>query len=103
MSLRLVVNEDGTVEQIVSDEMIKLDGAETVRRASHVLPFDPVKMTAFWLLRKTFGDKGRVSDWTRRWKGMHIVLIVGGPILGPFRSRKVALEAEVEWLERNRF
>jgi hypothetical protein len=83
--------------------MPEIEGNVTVRRASHVLPFDPVKRTAFVLLRAAFGDQGRISDWTRTWKGYHIVEIVDGPILGPYRSREDALQREVEWLEHNRF
>jgi len=103
MLLRLVVKEDGTIEQIVSEEMLKLDGAETVRRASNVLPLGIPKRVAFKALRRVFGDKGRVSAWTRRWRGPQIVEIIDGPTLGPFHSRTEALVREVLWLENNRF
>lgn len=99
---QLSVNLDGTIEQIVSDDMIQIDGDREVRRASNVLPLDPMKRIAFVALRKIFGEKGRVSDWTRTWKGPQIVKIVDGPILGPFRDRKTALDREVQWLLKNR-
>ena len=103
MSLRLVVNEDGTIEQIVSEDMLRLDGAETVKRASNVLPFGITKQIVFKALRRVFGDKGRVSDWTRRWRGPHVVDVIDGPLLGPFGSREEALRCEVEWLLNDRF
>ena len=37
------------------------------RRAGYVWPLSPTLRTAFRLLRKVFGGKGWVADWTRTW------------------------------------
>ena len=99
----IVVDEDGTISHIVGDEMPKIEGNAVTRRASNVLPFGITKQIAFKALRRVFGDKGRVSAWTRRWRGPQIVEIIDGPTLGPFHSRTEALVREVLWLENNRF
>lgn len=69
-------------------------------RASHVLPLEPTKQLAFRLLRRAFGDEGRVAAWTRDWKGPWIVDMApsGGPVLGPYLTRTEALERERRWL-----
>lgn len=103
MLLPIVVNEDGTIQQIVTDEMVAFEGEATTRRASNVMPLAPVKRAAFKMLRTVFGEKGRVSDWTRRWKGPHIAVMVDGPVLGPYPSRQGALDAELRWLLDNKF
>jgi hypothetical protein len=71
----LVVNPAGQV-RCVYDEIIDLAtlGRPAISRASHVEPDD----RGGWL-----ADLGPV----------------GGPVLGPFGRRSVALEAELAWLE----
>jgi hypothetical protein len=44
-------------------------GSVTRRRASHILPSAPWKRRAFCWLRRRFGDRGRIADWTRTWRG----------------------------------
>lgn len=77
--MNLIVDRDGSVRGIYGEE-IALDalGPLKIKRASHVEP-----------------------DECGRW--LADLSPVGGPILGPFRGRIEALEAEVAWLEANWF
>ncbi len=72
--MELVVDAGGSV-RCIYDEGIDLReiGTLKITRASHVEP----DATGFW-----WADMGPVD----------------GPVLGPFRSRSEALEAEREWL-----
>jgi len=44
-------------------------GSARRSRASHDLPVAALKRSAFRLLRLLFGECGRVSEWTRGWRG----------------------------------
>jgi hypothetical protein len=73
------------------------------RRASHIVPCDPVLRIAFKVLRRACGDRGRVGAWTRRWNVDWAVDLrpSGGPVIEPFADRHEALLHEVEWLIEN--
>jgi hypothetical protein len=82
--LKLVV-KDGVIQSIYDDALVALlDQAESfaVDRASHVEPH-----TAIW------GDG--VSYWQADLRP------VGGPILTGFTTRKEALDAEVQYINRH--
>ena len=71
-----------------------------VRRGGYVLPASPSKRAAFRLLRRVFGDRGRVAAWTRTWSGPWLVqMSPTGDVLGPFANRDAAVRAEVRYLE----
>lgn len=76
--MNLIVQPDGTVE-FIYDDAIDLAGLGrlTIARASHVEPTPTGQWTA---------DLSPVS----------------GPVLGPFRTRTAALQAERIWLEEHR-
>ncbi len=75
----IIIAPDGTATFIHSDEMqgIIEQGEATITRASHVEP-----------------DAG--GKWVAD------MAPSGGPVLGPFRTRREALDHEVEWLVANR-
>lgn len=79
-SVALSIGGGGVVRAIYADELAEvlgdLGGAPGIRRASHVEPRADGQWEA---------DLGPV----------------GGPVLGPFRFRRDALAAEVQWLERH--
>ena len=69
MSL-VVVGPDGCLRTLGGDNL-PLEGLGVVhkRRASHILPLNNPKRAVFRLLRRVFGEKGRVAAWTRTWRG----------------------------------
>ena len=70
-------NEDGTADTLYTEEInLKSLGNLHMKRASHVEPTEDGMWTA---------DMSPVN----------------GPILGPFETRTIALQAEVEWLKKN--
>ena len=76
---KLVVDQDGTVRFIYSDDLRGLleVGTPSVTRASHVEP-----CALGWI------GGGWTADLTP----------VKGPVLGPFETRQEALDAEVHYL-----
>ncbi|MDP1711986.1 MAG: hypothetical protein Q8K86_05965 [Candidatus Nanopelagicaceae bacterium] len=77
--MKISVAPDGTCRFIYADELRPLlqEGAAKIARASHVEPTEDGRWTA---------------DMSPS----------GGPVLGPFERRDVALAEEVKWLEENR-
>ena len=76
----------------------------TVQRASHVEPISFPLRIVFHLLRAVFGEEGKISDWTRSWDCFWRVNLspVGGPIsLCGIKPRQYAIQAEIDWLEKN--
>jgi hypothetical protein len=74
--MELVVDAGGSIRCIYGEELdLRALGRLQITRASHVEP----DRDGFW-----WADMGPVD----------------GPVLGPFRSRSEALEAEREWLRR---
>jgi len=70
-------NEDGTADTLYTEEInLKSLGDLHMKRASHVEPTEDGMWTA---------DMSPVN----------------GPILGPFETRTIALQTEVEWLKKN--
>jgi hypothetical protein len=75
--MHVTVTPDGSVEFIYSDSLLPLTnlGSCRITRASHVEP----------------SDGGWTADLSP----------VSGPVLGPYRTRQEALDAEVAWLQTN--
>lgn len=77
--MKIWITPDGVVKSIYRDEdqglAEELGGEVRIRRASDVEPT----------------PDGWTADMAKS----------GGPILGPFKTRALALAAEVEWLERH--
>jgi len=63
----VILQPDGSV-QCLSDCPVDLPGRKVVRRYSEIVPCNPVLLILFRLVRGLFGESGRMSDWTRRWK-----------------------------------
>ena len=75
--MQIIINSDGQASCIYN-EAIDLSslGQLAIRRASHV-------------------DPTTDGNWTAD------MAPVGGPLIGPYRSRSEALAAEVRWLDTN--
>jgi hypothetical protein len=81
MQYTIKILKDGKIQFIYSDELAEIlreAGVLNIVRASHV---EPIKD----------------GDWQADMSP------VKGPVLGPFKTRFAALEAEVAWLEENFF
>jgi hypothetical protein len=50
----------------------------TRQRFSEIVPANQLKRVAFRLLRRVFGEEGRVADWTRSWLcRWHAEILIG--------------------------
>ena len=69
-----------------------------IERVSHIYPQNPILRYTFIILRKIFGDKSIIADWTRKWKCKWIIVFKDDPnnFIGPFRDRKEAIKVERE-------
>jgi hypothetical protein len=68
-------------------------------RAGHVWPRSRVLRLGFKVLRKVFGRRGVVADWTRRWGCRWVVVDhdTGEQLPGVYGSHDDAVDAEVQW------
>ena len=100
------IDTDGTIELIASQDAAEIMqlGEATKRRASHVEPQALLLRAAFHAIRALCSDESRLAAFTRSWRCLWRVNIIGGPILpGRWRDRAEAIAAEVEWIEQNQF
>ena len=101
-AITVTVDTNGDVTFLVNETTEGfLSGRDIIRRASYVEPHHRGLRWLFHVLRFFFGEKGRVSEWTRRWSiGWRVNLRpVNGPVLPTtFTDRGAAIDAEVEWL-----
>lgn len=75
--MNLYVRPDGTLQAIYDDALnLQKIGDAAIHRASHVEP-----------------AAGLPNQWTAD------LTPVGGPVLGPFTTRRAALAAEIAWLD----
>lgn len=99
----LIIAPGGRIAGLYSEPVAELlaDLKPSVRRASHVEPIGWAKRLAFRALRLAFGERGRVSDWTRSWRGPWQADLKpsGGPVIGPYSDRAAAIAAEIAWIE----
>ena len=101
--LTVTIDEDGDLVFLktpLSDVLLEL-GTVVTRRASHVTPRAFLPRVGFKLLRWAFGDTGRVSEWTRTWRGPWRVDMrpVGAPVVdGDWRTRQDAIDFEIAYL-----
>ena len=68
----IIIDSDGSSTSVLDPELHgwnRAIGYVKKTRASYILPKNKTKRLAFILLRRMFGDEGRIADWTRTWKG----------------------------------
>jgi hypothetical protein len=65
----------------IGDPLPEIASLGTVqrKRISHIRPVDQPKRALFILLRRLFGDRGRVAAWTRTWEGPWEVQFIHQP------------------------
>lgn len=104
-TVEITITEDGTVRFLVNELTAPLvaEGA-VIRRASHVEPDGYIARVVFHFLRRMFGEKGAVAEFTRHWPVEWRVNLapIGGPILpGRYLNRSEAIAVEIEHLNQN--
>lgn len=78
MKHQIRIRADGYLEWLSPPPMpLKLE-KQTRVRYSEITPLNPWLCIAFRTLRFLFGEKGRVSDWTRSWKVVWLAHILMG-------------------------
>lgn len=97
--MKLIIDPDGTMHGLESS-VTQLLGLRDRRRVSHIEPVNPLLRRLFHAVRQRVSDKSRWAEFTRRWPCCWQARIFDGPVLGPFRSRKEALAAEVQYIQR---
>lgn len=68
-------------------------------RASHIIPFNQPQRCAFRLLRRLFGEDGRVAAWTRTWRCRWQAIIIANGETFEHCNRQKCLEWERQKLE----
>ena len=76
-------------------------GRQCRQRASHVEPVNRVLRMVFRMIRLLAGGNEQLVNSTRIWCCRWRARIIGGPVLGPFNVRSLALDAERAWLNNN--
>jgi len=102
--MQFAFDKDGNMRAVDNPLIADMNlGAGEKRRASHVVPTNHLLRGAFYVLRRWFGETGRVAGFTRRWPCRWTVNLtpVGGTLIGPFYSRDAAIAYEVAWVERH--
>lgn len=84
----------------IGDMPIVLEGTMQKQRASHILPVNGVKRAAFKVLRRVFGETGRVADWTRRWRGPWYAEIIATGETFTHWDRQKCVDWELKRLEQ---
>ncbi len=93
----IFIDPDGTITGI-SSEVTQRMSLGNRQRVSHVEPVNPILRWLFHAIRKRVADNSKVADFTRKWRCHWRARIFDGPTLGPFVTRKQAIDAEIAWI-----
>ena len=63
----LISKKDGSLQWLTPPPFPVPVLSQTTERFSEITPVNPIKRATFKLLRRMFGEQGKVADWTRRW------------------------------------
>ena len=101
----ITIRPDGQIDVIYYAKDVNLGYAGVVITnwcGAHVLPSNIIYRCAFKMLRRLFGNQGRVSDWIRNWQcGFSLWRASDGKRLpGVYHGHDKAVEAKVKMLER---
>jgi hypothetical protein len=100
MKHRLIIRKDSTIEWLNPPPFPIPIERQKRQRFSEIIPLDPIKCIAFRILRKLFGEDGKVAAWTRGWRTIWIGRILigcrrGEEFISPFRQAVLDWEREV--------
>ena len=100
----VILRKDGTIEWLHPPPFPLAVRQVSRQRFSEILPVNPVKRAAFRVLRRLFGETGRVAAWTRSWAVLWRAEILIGPRRGATRTsgiRAVLLDwEENQWAQQ---
>ena len=71
----------------------------STNRVSHIYPVNFFLRVFFIFLRKVFGEKGKIAQWTRRWNCKWTIYIPRAGYYGIFtdRNNAIKIEKEIIW------
>ncbi len=95
--MQIFIGNDGEIKGIKSQLTQEL-GLPFSKRVSNVEPVNRVWRYCFYWIRKRVTDDSRLAEFTRHWPCMWQAKIHDGPVLGPFKSRKSAISAEILYI-----
>lgn len=99
MKCRIKIKPNGTLEFLGEPPPgFPVHMAERTR-FSEILPVPHLRWLAFRIIRWMFGEKGRVSNWTRTWKCRWYCVILRGRQRGAVRISNNRSEL-LEWEEQ---
>lgn len=101
----LFIAPDGTIRAVACNDLEAIArevGTVTTRRASHVLPCHPFKRFAFRLIRFAVGERGRLAEWCRQWRGPWQVRFADDPrqVVFTHPSRRECINWEVQTINQ---
>lgn len=93
--------EDGSMEFVSNPQLQPLTelGTPQKTRVSHVEPANIFLRWCFHAIRSRVADTSCIAQFTRLWPCLWQARLLVAPIvLGPYRHRYKAIEAELQWL-----
>lgn len=97
MANTVFIADDGTITGL-SSPLTEALGIAQKTRVSRVEPVHPFLKKLFYLIRNRVKDDSLLAGFTRLWPCSWQARIFYGPTLGPFKSRKAAIAAEIKWM-----
>ena len=100
-TVSISIRPNGTIETIFDKQASSLYeslGAVTKQRVSNVLPVGRWRRRVFRFIRSRVADGSLLAGLCRRIPGSWSAHMVSGEVLGPYRHRHEAIEAEVALL-----
>lgn len=98
MAIKVIIKPDGKIVGVASHltDQLKLHDKT---RVSHVEPVNGILRGIFHFIRKRVSDESKLASFCRIWPCLWQANIFDGPTLGPFKTRKQAIEAEIHFIE----
>lgn len=99
---RVIIDDKGMIRCLHNNALPLHElGTLTTTRLSTITPIGSFKLAAFRLLRWLFGERGRVAEFTRKWKGPWYVEIIATGEWSVFLKRSDAVAWEIERINSN--
>lgn len=93
----IYIDDDGTTTGVASD-LTELLNLSSRTRISNIEPVNERLRRLFYFIRDRVSDDSLLAAFTRKWPCLWQANITCGPVLGPFKCRKEAIKAEINWV-----